>query len=213
MLPVLGSPCAGDASHNTNQMKSFKYTLLVTVLCAGLASFAQATLSGPTTVASGGPNDPLHDQAEATVLAFFQDNFGHPDASTCFRGDANGEGIINGTFNLTGGGTITFANTSGNAVSVAFNLAGTGQVICGFEVFGGGSANFYTVTADEGVVSDPNNPFIIHTPDNGGCQLPNISHIQVFCCPGGTVPDSGMTAMLLGSALAGLGLVRRYLKR
>ena len=211
MLPVLGSPCASD---NTNQMKSFKYTLLVTVLCAGLASFAQATLSGPTTVASGGPNDPLHDQGEATVLAFFQDNFGHPDASTCFRGDANEDtGNITGTFNLTGGGTITFANTSGNAVSVAFNLAGTGHVICGFEVFGGGSANFYTVTADEGVVSDPNNLFIIHTPQNNGGQLPNISHIQVFCCPGGTVPDSGMTAMLLGSALAGLGLVHRCLKR
>jgi hypothetical protein len=27
------------------------------------------------------------------------------------------------------------------------------------------------------------------------------------------VPDSGTTAMLLGSALTGLGLVRRYLKR
>ena len=31
--------------------------------------------------------------------------------------------------------------------------------------------------------------------------------------PGGRVPDSGTTAMLLGTALAGLGVVRRYLKR
>jgi hypothetical protein len=31
--------------------------------------------------------------------------------------------------------------------------------------------------------------------------------------PGGHVPDSGATAMLLGSALAGLGVMRRYLKR
>ncbi|PYL02390.1 MAG: hypothetical protein DME32_06560, partial [Verrucomicrobia bacterium] len=30
--------------------------------------------------------------------------------------------------------------------------------------------------------------------------------------PGGRVPDSGTTAMLLGTALAGLGFVRRYLK-
>jgi hypothetical protein len=30
---------------------------------------------------------------------------------------------------------------------------------------------------------------------------------------GGQVPDSGTTAVLLGSALAGLGLTRRYLKR
>ncbi len=40
-----------------------------------------------------------------------------------------------------------------------------------------------------------------------------ISSIREFCPPGTHVPDSGTTAMLLGSALAGLGLVRRYLKR
>ena len=42
---------------------------------------------------------------------------------------------------------------------------------------------------------------------NGG-----ISSIREFCGPS-VVPDSGTTAMLLGSALTGLGLVRRYLKR
>ena len=40
-----------------------------------------------------------------------------------------------------------------------------------------------------------------------------ISSIREFCPPGTHVPDSGTTAMLLGSALTGLGLVRRYLKR
>jgi VPDSG-CTERM motif len=39
-----------------------------------------------------------------------------------------------------------------------------------------------------------------------------ISSIREFCPPT-TVPDSGTTAMLLGGALTGLGLVRRYLKR
>ena len=191
-------------------MKLLKYSFLLGLLCMGLTTLAQANLSIPTTFT----NQEIGSQDPDVVLAFFQDNFNMPDASTCFRGDANEEtGNITGSFNLTGGGTITFTNTSGNAVLVEFNLAGTGQVICGFEIFGGGSANFYTVTADEGVVSDPANPFIIHTPDNGGGQLPNISHIQVFCCPGGNVPDSGTTAMLLGSALAGLGLVHRYLKR
>ena len=38
-----------------------------------------------------------------------------------------------------------------------------------------------------------------------------ISSLREFCPP--SVPDSGTTAMLLGSALTGLGLVRRYLKR
>ena len=40
-----------------------------------------------------------------------------------------------------------------------------------------------------------------------------ISSAREFCPPGTNVPDSGTTAMLLGSALTGLGLVRRYLKR
>lgn len=43
---------------------------------------------------------------------------------------------------------------------------------------------------------------------NGG-----ISSLREFCPPGTSAPDSGTTAMLLGSALAGLGVVRRYLKR
>ena len=34
-----------------------------------------------------------------------------------------------------------------------------------------------------------------------------------FSLAGAKVPDSGATAMLLGGALAGLGLVRLYLKR
>ena len=190
-------------------MKLLKSSFLLGLLCMGLASLAQANLSAPVTFT----NQEIGNQDPDTVLAFFQSHFNEPDATTCFRGDANEDtGDITGTFNLTGGGTITFTNTSGNAVSVAFDLTGTGHVICGFEVFGGGSANFFTVTPDEGVVSDPNNLFIIHTPPNGGDQLPNISHIQVFCCPG-AVPDSGSTAMLLGGALAGIGLAFRYLKR
>ena len=190
-------------------MKLLKSSFLLGLLCMGLASLAQANLSAPVTFT----NQEIGNQDPDTVLAFFQSHFNEPDASTCFRGDAGEGGDITGTFNLTGGGTITFTNTSNNGVSVAFDLTGTGHVICGFEVFGGGSANFYTVTADEGVVSDPNNLFIIHTPENKGGQLPDISHIQVFCCPGGAVPDSGTTAMLLGGALAGLALARRYLKR
>ena len=188
-------------------MKSLKYSFLLGLLCMGVASLAQATLSAPSTFT----NQEIGNQNPDTVLAFFQEQFDMPDATTCFRGDADEEGNITGTFDLDGGGTITFFNTSDNAVMVAFDLTGTGHVICGFEIFGGGSANFYTVTADEGVVSDPNNLFIIHTPENNGGQLPAISHIQVFCCPG--VPDSGTAAMLLGGALAGLGLMGRYLKR
>jgi hypothetical protein len=54
----------------------------------------------------------------------------------------------------------------------------------------------------------------VDVPLNGTSQFGNggISSIREFCGPT-SVPDSGTAAMLLGSALAGVGLVRRYLKR
>jgi hypothetical protein len=73
----------------------------------------------------------------------------------------------------------------------------------------GGSWEFFQVINGETSVTFPQNgneagddPF-----GHGG-----ISSARGFG-GGTTVPDSGTTAMLLGSALAGLGLVRRYLKR
>jgi VPDSG-CTERM motif len=70
----------------------------------------------------------------------------------------------------------------------------------------GGGLEFYHVINGETSVDVPlfgTSPF-----GNGG-----ISSIREFCPPGTQVPDSGTAAMLLGSALAGLGLVRRHLKR
>jgi hypothetical protein len=68
----------------------------------------------------------------------------------------------------------------------------------------GGGLEFYQVINGETSVDVP----LKGTSEfgNGG-----ISSIREFCGP--SVPDSGTTAMLLGSALTGLGLVRRYLKR
>jgi VPDSG-CTERM motif len=187
-------------------MKTFKYSILIAVLCAGLASFAQATLSGPTTVS----NDTLGNQDPATIQLYFQTHFGHPDASDCLRAESSDDVFNGGTFDLAGGGTVTITPGDTGHANVAFDLTGSGQVICGFFIFGGASGNFYTVSADEGLTGN----FDIVTPVNKGGQIPGISHIDIFCCPGGTTaPDSGSAAMLLGSALTGLGLVRRYLKR
>jgi len=186
-------------------MRSFKYSILIAVLCAGLASFAQATLTGPTTVS----NATLGNQDPATILAYFQANFGEPDATACLRASSSDDVFSGGHFNLVGGGTVDITPGATGHANVAFDLTGSGQVLCGFFIFGGASGNFYTISADEGVTGN----FDIVTPVNKGGQIPGISHIDIFCCPGGTVPDSGTTAMLLGSAVAGLGLVRRYLKR
>jgi hypothetical protein len=72
----------------------------------------------------------------------------------------------------------------------------------------GGSWEFFQVINGETSVTFPafgNGP---DNPDPFGHG--GFSSARGF---GGQVPDSGTTAMLLGSALAGLGLARRYLKQ
>jgi hypothetical protein len=68
----------------------------------------------------------------------------------------------------------------------------------------GGGLEFYHVINGETSVDVPLTGTSAF--GNGG-----ISSIREFCPP--SVPDSGTTAMLLGSAITGLGLVRRHLKR
>ena len=64
-------------------------------------------------------------------------------------------------------------------------------------------------------LKEPNDPATGRpkTDKNNADASKQISHITFFGTPGGTVPDSGTTAMLFGSALTGLGFARRYLKR
>jgi hypothetical protein len=73
----------------------------------------------------------------------------------------------------------------------------------------GGSLEFFRVDGGETNVTVPGSP----DPSDNLANANSISSIREFCPPGTHVPDSGTTAMLLGSALTGLGLVRRYLKR
>ena len=70
----------------------------------------------------------------------------------------------------------------------------------------GGSLEFFHVVDGETTVTVPGTG--TDEFGHGG-----ISSIREFCPPANNVPDSGTTAMLLGGALTGLGLVRHYLKR
>ena len=70
----------------------------------------------------------------------------------------------------------------------------------------GGGVAFFQITGD-GFVTFPQN-------GSGPNGKGGISSLDLFKCEGDhNVPDSGATVMLLGSALTGLGLARRYLKR
>jgi hypothetical protein len=185
-------------------MKALKYTVLLLVLCAGMTSLANATL---TFVGTGKPAN----ENPATVEAFFRAQTGLTNAIDCLRVDGQASGT-----SFTGatdfGGTINVdfvATPSGQVANVTFDLSGTGQLICGFFVFGGNlGGNLYTVSADEGLTGT----FTIHAPPAGASGMfADISHIDIFCCAAG-VPDGGPTVMLLGAGLTALGLVRRYVK-
>jgi len=187
-------------------MNKLKYTVLLLALCAGMTSLASATL---TLVGTGKPAN----ENPETVEDFFQAQTGLTNAIDCLRVDEQASGTS--FTSPTGlGGTVTVdfvATASGQVANVTFDLTGTGQVICGFFVFGGKlGGNLYTVRAGEGVTGT----FTINAPLNPSGMFADISHIDIFCCPtGASVPDGGPSVMLLGAGLSGLGLVGRRLKR
>jgi hypothetical protein len=178
-------------------MKSLKYTLIIGVLCMGMASLAHATLSDPffTTLANNGAG---------TELTAFQTFSGHDDATMCVTQFGPSGGSIttpegNFTFTLLG-----FNPATGHQeVEVNFTM-NPGNVVCGFLTKNGAGnlVALYTVSEDEGSSGD----FVLEIPSTGA-----LSHIDVFCCPGGPgVPDGGTTVMLLGAALGSLGVARRF---
>jgi VPDSG-CTERM motif len=195
----VGSPSATTADPVLNleliittitNMK-LKYLALIGLLCAGLTPLAHALLTdlGEHTLPNAG---------DKTELNEFISLSGDTTATICEK--SNGFTSSSGLF------TITL--NPDNTIQVTWDLSGTGREVCGFGTKDGSGVleHFYSVSADEGVSGS----FSLEVPGNGGSAL---SHLDVFCCPGGSVPDSGTTAMLLGGALTGLGAVRRYLGR
>jgi hypothetical protein len=179
-------------------MKSLKYILLIGALYAGMTSAAHATLTFL------GQFDPGNNGA-TSELTTFQNASGHADATMCVVQSPGNETITNSS------GTFIFTNLPFNVVTqhyevqVSFTM-NPGNVVCGFLTKNGaGNVVFlYTVSADQG----SSGTFTLEVPSTG-----NLSHIDVFCCPGGGggVPDGGTTVMLLGAALGALGVARRYL--
>ena len=166
-------------------MKSLKYLLAVAALMGALTLTAKADLAfvGAEAFTEGGNNSPDQNLIE---LGNFVDTTGFVLCGNSDDGD--------------------FGNPITNPISV---MAGSYLVIHYGKGKGGsskgGGLEFYHVINGETSVDVPLN-------GTSGFGHGGISSIREFCGPV-VAPDSGTTAMLLGSALAGLGLVRRYLKR
>jgi len=155
-------------------------------LTAAFALSAKADLSFLGAVAFGPNNDP---DTNLTALGAFLDQ-----DVTGFTLCGNFEDLNSGNQNI---------DVMGGAFLVVHYGKGKGGSAKG------GSFEFFQVINGETSVTVPGTGNGPDNPDPFGHG--GISSIREFCPP--TVPDSGTTAMLLGSALTGLGLVRRYLKR
>jgi hypothetical protein len=166
-------------------MKTLKYFAIVAAAVFALTVTAKADLTFLGAAAFGPNNSP------ASNLEALSD----------FGVDTTGLGLCANFENVSGDTTITVETNSFLVVHYGKGKGGSAK---------GGSFEFFQVTNGETTVTVPgmgnvagNDPF-----GHGG-----ISSIRDFCPGGQHVPDSGTTAMLLGSALTGLGLVRRHLKR
>jgi hypothetical protein len=191
-------------------MKSLKYLFAVAAITGALILSAKANVItdlGTFTITPNG-QDPTNIQNNANANGV-DTGGGTPDDMdlTIIRLTGNGTGgtTINsfGTFiltvdNTTNTQTLTFTMNPGFVLAGASVHAGGGQTV---EFF---SINDETSGTNEGPFFGPGGP------TNGK----TLSNFDVFVEEGAaSTPDSGTAAMLLGGALAGLALGRRYLKR
>jgi protein with PEP-CTERM/exosortase system signal len=165
-------------------MKSLKYLLTIAAVTGALTFSAQADLQFlGATDFDSQPNN-------------------NPESNQQALGDFLGQDVSN--FTLCGNfeDLNTEEDTTIDVMPGAYLVVHYGKGPDGSSK--GGSLEFYRVINGETSVT---------VPGKGTSEFGNggLSSIREFCPP--TVPDSGTTAMLLGSALAGLGLARRYLKR
>jgi hypothetical protein len=176
-------------------MKALKYTVLITALASGLALTAKADL----------------------ILSPFGDI---PKNGTGIGG-GNSNNLVNNFFRLqnyiaahpTFGslGTPTFAGAErvSTPLDEPVDLTGFCYAVVHYGVGAGGVPGsgggiaFFQIT---------NNSDIFPQNGSGPNGFGGISSVDLFRCIPTGVPDGGPTVMLLGAALAGLGLVRRYLK-
>jgi hypothetical protein len=170
-------------------MKSLKYLFTIAVLTAALAVSAKADLMflGFTDFASQPNNNP--DSNLAALQTFL--------AAQTPPVDASG-------FVLAPGGN--HENLSGDT---EISVTPGDYIVAHYGGPQGGSLEFFQVINNETLVTVPGNP----NPLDDLASPNSLSSAREFGPGGGGVPDSGTTAMLLGGALAGLALGRRYLKR
>jgi hypothetical protein len=175
-------------------MKALKYTVLIAALASGLALTAKADLilsdfgdipKNGTGINGGNSNNQANN--------FFRlQNYiaAHPTFGSL------GTPILDGAERLE-----TNLDQPVDLTGFCYAVVHYGVGQGGVPGSGGGVA-FFQIT---------NNSDTFPQNGDGPNGFGGISRVDLFACTPG-VPDGGATVMLLGAALTGLGLVRRYLK-
>lgn len=176
-------------------MYKLKLSLLALAICGGLTAAANADLvlspfgdvpKNGTGIGGGNSNNAENNffRLEAYIAANPSFSIGTPT----FAGAERIEGGLSEPIDLTG-----------FCYAVVHYGAGHG----GTKGSGGGVA-FFTITNDSDTFPQSG---------SGPNGFGGISSVDLFACEGDhNVPDGGTTVMLLGGALTGLGLMRRYIK-
>lgn len=121
-----------------------------------------------------------------------------------FEDDGGVSGPFSGKFDV---------GISGSQAPSSWNLTGTGYDLVYALVKAGQWYQLYGVVpgSNQDVIGD----WTVESPANTGPQgqTQDISHVSFFGKPSNGVPDGGLTAMLLGLGLAGLGVGRRLIQK
>jgi hypothetical protein len=165
-------------------MKTMKILALSAMAAAAMAWQARADLAWIDDGGNPGvvlPNNP------SSVLAVLEGLAGVPD-DLVYLGDGNvvGDQGSGGVSWGVVGSLVTYISIKQGTLTYFFSVIGTQQE--------GSSATIsYLNSLIPGTANDIN----------------GVSNIRMFGGPGGSVPDGGLTAILLGLGLSALGLVRR----
>ena len=178
-------------------MKSLKYLLAIAAL-TGIAVAANAATIALSPLGDvpkngtgiGGGNSNNEENNFFRLQNYLSDR---PEFDVCtpiFDGHVRVESNLDQPVDVTGFGYAVFRYGVGDG-----GTKGSGGGIAYFQISGGGSVNF--------------------PPSGSGPNgFGGIFSLDLFRCEGDQiVPDTSATAMLLGSGLTGLGLVRHCLKR
>ncbi len=178
-----------------------KTSFIALALSMALMSAARANLI----LTTDSPFKPSNEKP-ATLEAEVGARLGNPNLIDALRVNGQGSGTTfdNGVFQ------VAFNSTAaGQTATISYDLTGFDLSGVAIFVFGGNrGGNLYTVTGDQAIIGFGN----VNAPLAGKSgKFADISHIDFFIQPGtnNNVPESGTSAMLLGSGLTGLVALRR----